>query len=278
MKVGLISDINFTKHMQFQNYYYALLDIYGEIRLVDCICDLDGLNVLFIGGAFHGPHMDVYQSEGFIEECNKLNITVVLISVEKIMSNNHPTHIDLYNQIAKANKFVHYTYDVDDCKTFGTKLFRVLMSKHFKDEIIVDTDNKANEIVFIGLQYQWRRPVIDYVRNHFGLTIYNSCFPTWKEYMRILSRYRFVLSPLGNANAFVAKFYEILLVKSIPIQQVKIDTLQYYDKEAGFSDCIYFEDLEELPEKIKLFTQTYSQSELWLEDDLKRLLTEDNLL
>jgi hypothetical protein len=263
--------------MQFKNYYYALLALYGEVRLVYNSCDLGGLDILFIGGAFHGPHMDIYQQPGFIDTCNDYDITVVLISVEKIISNIHPTHIELYKIIARSKKFIHYTYDIDDCKAFGTKLFRVLMSKHYKNWINVDVNSKKDKIVFVGLIYQWRREVINWVSSKFPLDIYSN-IPTWEEYIKLIAGYRYVLSPLGDANAFVAKFYEILLVHSIPIHQVRSDTLKYYDTEAKFPDCIFFEDVKELPKKLSHCKLKYSLSEVWLEDYLGKLLKEDGLL
>jgi hypothetical protein len=277
-KVGLISDMTFTKHMQFRNYYYALLALYGKVELVHGSCDLEGIDILFIGGACHGPHMDIFLAEGFIDSCNQRDITVVLFSVEKMLDSAHPNHINYLNVISKSNNFIHYTYDVDDGKKLGTKLFRVLMSKHYKNCISVDVTMKENKIVFIGCIYPWRKEVLDYVSARFEMDIFNSVFLAWEEYMRIISRYRFVLSPLGDANAFVAKFYEILLIHSIPIQQVKTDTLQYYEIEAKYPDCIFFENLEELPKKIKRCPLQYSQSEIWLEDYLEQLLKSDNLL
>jgi hypothetical protein len=222
--------------------------------------------------------MDVYLKEGFIDKCNELNITVLLVSVEKLIDSLHPEHVERYNIIAKSKKFVHYTYDVDDCQKLGVPLFRLAMSKYFRDKVETNIDAKEDAIIFVGVQYKWRKPIIEYVRNNFKSDIYHSPFRTWEDYMRILSTYRFVLSPLGDANGLVTKFYEILLTRSIPIQQVKPNTLQYYDIEAKFPDCIFFEKVEELPEKIKKFKSPYSQSEIWLEDIFEKLLKQDNLL
>ena len=277
-KIGLICDLEFTKHMQFKNYYYALLSLYKEIKMVKDICDLDGLDIVFIGGANHGPHMDICLKEGFIDKCNELNITVLLVSVEKIISTLYPKHLERYNIIAKSKKFIHYAYDIEDCQRFGVPLFRLAMSKYYKDKIETNIGAKEDAIIFVGVQYQWRKPIIDYVRNNFKSDIYHSPFRTWDDYMRMLSTYRFVLSPLGDANGLVTKFYEILLVNSIPIQQVKSNTLQYYDIEAKFPDCIFFEKVKELPKKIENFKLSYSQSEIWLEDIFEKLLKQDNLL
>ena len=96
--------------------------------------------------------------------------------------------------------------------------------------------------------------------------------------MQTIARYRFVLSPIGNGNTFPMRFYEVLLVKSIPIHQIRENTLKYYDIEAEYDDCIYFKEPEELQDKIKESTLLTSHNEFWLEDYIKKLLTEDGLL
>jgi hypothetical protein len=165
---------------------------------------------------------------------------------------------------------------VDDSIILGDRLHRLAMSKHYKD--CVKVKSKKDRIIFIGAMYQSRRETINFVAKNFPLDICQSTITSWEDYMKLIAGYRFVLSPLGNANALVTKFYEILLVHSIPIQQVKSNTLKYYDIEAGFKDCIYFESLEELADKIVQCTLQQSQSEIWLEDYLVQLLKEDNLL
>ena len=96
--------------------------------------------------------------------------------------------------------------------------------------------------------------------------------------METLAKYRFVFYPIGNGNFLAFRFYEILLAKSIPICQVRKNTLKYYDIEAKFDDCIFFEQVEELPEKIQNFTLQHSSSELWAEDYLGKILKRDGLL
>jgi hypothetical protein len=246
--------------------------------MVEGSCDLDGLDVVFIGGAYHGPHMRVYLEEGFIDKCNELNITVILVSVEKILNSLHPSHLELYKRLTKCNKLIHYTYDVEDSRKMGTKLFRLAMSQYYKDKVETNIGNKNDAIVFIGVKYDWRVPILDYVSTNFKSTIHNSVFPTWDEYIKEIAKFRFVLSPLGDADGLVTKFYEILLVKSIPIQQITSNTLKYYDLESQFPDVIYFQKPEELIEKVQQCKLNQSQSEIWLEDIFEKLLKEDNLL
>jgi hypothetical protein len=101
---------------------------------------------------------------------------------------------------------------------------------------------------------------------------------TWEKYMRMLSHHRFVFSPIGNGNFFTMRFYEALAVQSIPIHQVRNDTLEYYDLEAQFEDCIFFEDPREVADKVKNFKHKKSHNMIWMEDWMKVLLTDDNLL
>jgi hypothetical protein len=290
-KVGLICDLLFTKHMQFRNYYYALSWIYGSVKLVKSREDLPGLDILFVGDYFYGYHwsivtdFNIHQKplpyiggEDFVKRLDELDITLVLLCTEKLLGDTHYTHaVPTYNILKKCKKFYHYAYDVDDVRLLGNKLHRFAMSWHYMNWIRKDIVKK-DRIIFIGCMYKWRKEVIDFVKDRFPLDVFQSTITSWEEYMELIAGYRFVLSPLGNANGLVTKFYEILLVHSIPIQQVKSDTLQYYDIEAGFKDCIYFESLDELPNKITQCTLQRSESEIWLENYLIKLLKEDNLL
>jgi hypothetical protein len=96
--------------------------------------------------------------------------------------------------------------------------------------------------------------------------------------MKTIAGYRFVLSPIGNGNFFTMRFYETLAVGSIPVHQIRNNTLQYYDLEAKFDDCIYFEEPLELKEKIYNFTPLVSHNKLWMEDNVEMLLKKDGLL
>jgi hypothetical protein len=147
---------------------------------------------------------------------------------------------------------------------------------------LVTPTEKEDTIVFIGHNnskcYAERNATLFKMEQLFNFKIIPPEMRTWEEYIRTLSKYRFVLSPVGNGNIFTFRFYESLLVHSIPIHQVKSNTLQYYDIEAKFDDCIYFEQVEELEEKLDNFNLPQSYNEIWLEDQLEVLLKADNLL
>lgn len=277
-RAGIICDLSFEKHTQFKNYYYALTEVYGSIRIVYSIKDLEGLDVLFIGDGCFGPHMDVYQQKGFLPACDEKEISVVLFSSEKINSSRFPHVYGLYQQISKCKKFYQYNYDVDDVEIFKSKLHRLSMSRHYKDYLRLRSIPKQNKVIFFGTIYSWRRPVLEYISSHFELDVFNSDNRSWEEYLKLIAGYRFVLSPLGDANALVTRFYETLLVGSIPLQQVKENTLLHYDIESTFRDCIFFRDVKKLSGKLVDFDLQSSSSEIWLEDYLTTILKEDNLL
>ena len=275
--------MDFVKHCQFKNYYYALTYLYVTIKQINTPHDLDGIEMLFIGDNFYSKHKAILNQKGFIETCNNNRIRVVIFVSEKIVTEIFPeAELEFYLLLNKINDLHCYTYDIDDCAKYGTKLHRLCMSRHYKDSIDPNLQGKSDKIIFLGSKdgefYKDRRNTIFQMMDIMDVDVIKPNGRTWEAYMSILSSYRFVLSPMGNANALVTRFYETLLVRSIPVQQLKNNTLNYYDIESGFNDCIYFQDVKELPDKIKNFSLEHSYSEIWLEDYLSKLLKEDGLL
>ena len=280
--VGLICNLAWERCYNLKQYYHAIKSMYGKVRLVNNCKDLEGLDLLFVGDDHHYVHTEILMLPGFVDKCNTYKIKVVVLTAERIFDSFFPQNIDKFKHVRKLNYLYQHTMDADDCELLGTKLHRPLFSKDFKDFIDVDVDNKLDKIVFIGntkaAGYEERNTVIQRFREILPLTILPPTIETWKEYLETLAKYRFVFYPIGNGNFLAFRFYEILLAKSIPICQVRKNTLKYYDIEAKFDDCIFFEDVEELPEKIKNCTYQHSCRELWSEDYLSKILKEDGLL
>lgn len=286
--VGIISDLKYSKHMQFKNYYYALQSLYGAVRIINKVDDLKGIQILFIGDDHYTVHRDVFTKDKFASYCNLHKIKVVVFTPEKILNTIFPWNESNNEFLNNFNHLYHYTYDTDDCKLLGTKLHRLCMSKTYKDVFPVDIESRLNRIVFIGsldcpydkknTSYQKRKELVESIQNTLPLDIFPASNRTWQEYMNIMSHYRFVLSPLGNGSALVTRFYEALLLKTIPIQQVAGDILSYYDIESKFEDCLYFENSDQIQGLVKSCELQSSTSEIWLEDYLATLLREDGLL
>jgi hypothetical protein len=314
MKTGLICDNNFKELVLFDNFRYAITGLYPDIIDVYSAEDLSGLDILFIPHPNHGSNMQICARTGFIERCNELGITLVIFFSEKIgidknkketlyLKGLHDEFLNyfeslnpilfkdvysdedckfrLFSHLKKANKVIIYAYDVDDCKAFNLKLFRVGMSKYFKYlGDYIPFSERLKSIGFCGSHYKTRVSIIKIIPRNISIpcNFIKTNFKSWYAYMAYLAQYQFILSPFGNANGFVSRFYEALTLKSIVIQQVNSNTLQYYDKEAQFKNCIFFENPEEIPSLINEYVIPEERGELWLEDILSELLQEDNLL
>jgi hypothetical protein len=264
-------------------YRNALREIYGKnnIKDFDNLSDLDEAKMVFILDEHFLTHVNIWNDIKFIEKCNDLNIKVIILNNEKIYNTIFTINEEYQKILNLLNNKIQYVVDIDDARITKNKLNKLLVSKKYKN--IEKSKTKKDKIVFIGrtndISYKERKSIIkkvslikemDVIERDYNRTIY--------EYLYILSQYKYCLSPFGNINGFIMRFYEILLAGSIPIQQINEDVEEYYKDEMEFDDCIYFKDVSELPDKIKNMPYENSNRELWLEDYLKKIFKEDNLL
>jgi hypothetical protein len=280
MKIGIICDINYSFHPLFRSYYMAVRNIFGIVKIVKTVVDLEGLETLFIGDDHFAPNKDVWQLPGFIDYCNQYKIKVIVFTNERIVDSFFPWNVDNLNILNKFKYLYHYTADADDGEKLKTSINRMSMSKLLYSH--VEDTPKKNKVIFIGhtggKSYTERRDTLNKIKLIISIDIFEPKIPDWWDYMKIISNYQFVLSPVGNANEFPMRFYEALAVNSIPIQQVRSNTLQYYDLESKFDDCIFYEKVEELPEKIKNCKFQTSHNMIWMEDNIRICLGKDGLL
>jgi len=280
-KVGIICDLMYKRHHLFQSYYHSVTHFYGPLKVVKTVPDLEGLEILFIGDDHYQVHKEVWQQNGFIRYCNIHKIKVVVLTNEKILNSFFPWNKDNLLRLKELDYLYHYTNDVDDCDLLGLKLNRQAMSKFFKPYINIPK-NKKDKVLFIGrtdcASYVERKEVIREVQKYLEMDIVSSTIPLWEDYLNLISEYKYVLSPIGNGNFFPMRFYEALAVKSIPIHQVRGNTLDLYNIESKFEDCIFFKNPAELKDKLRNFTSPDTRNELWMEDNLEVLLKLDNLL
>lgn len=283
MGVGIICSLNFNKHPLFKSYYNSISYLYNEVKSVTNIDDLYDIDILFICDEHFIENRNIWRNIDFINKCNELNIKVVIFNNERIMDSFFPWNVENQEYVNKFNNVYQYVSDVDDVTKLNKKLNRMPPSLIFK--YIYDNNDivKINKAVFIGNtkdgSYVERRKILNSINNIIDIDIIESNINmTWENYIKKISEYRFVISPLGNAHFFPMRFYEILLVKSIPIQQIKNNTLLYYDIESKFDDCIFFENVKDITDKINNFNLPFSHNMLWLEDNMINLLKKDNLL
>jgi len=282
--VGLICDLKFTRHPIQLSYYHSITSLYQNVKDVKNVKDLDDIELLFIGDEHFGPNNIIWKNINFINKCNELNIKVIVFNNERIMDSFFPWNVQNQEYVNKFNNLYQYVSDIDDVIKLNKKFNRMPPSKFLKNVIgDIEVSNKLNKAVFIGNtsgnSYAERRKILQDINQIIEVDIIKTDNNrNWENYVKKMAEYRFVISPLGNAHFFPMRFYEILLARSIPIQQIKSNTLDYYDIESKFDDCIFFENIEELKDKIDNFKLNYSHNMLWQEDNIENLLTGDNLL
>jgi hypothetical protein len=167
--------------------------------------------------------------------------------------------------------------DPDDAIILNKKIARCLCSKQYSN--IVNVSNfKLDKCIFIGSMYDHRIALINKLKNTIEIDIIESV-DSWQNYISILSNYKYVLSPNSyTANSFHLKFYESLLVDSIPIHQIYDNTLNYYPIEASYKDALYFKSADEIPDLIKNCNLEKSFNKPWLEDELIEFFKEDVII
>jgi hypothetical protein len=284
MSVGIICDLAYTRHHLFQSYFHAVENLYDDITVIHNVADLKEVdNLLFIGDDHYEPHKQVWMQPEIINYCNNNGIRVVALTNERILDSHFPWNVEGLKFLRQYNNLTHFANDVDDCEKLGLCLNRTAPSRHFAPELS-STVEKKNKAVFVGRtnckSYIERQGIMRKIGGIIDIDIITtkSGIATWKEYVETIAGYRFIFSPIGNGNFFPMRFYEALAVGSIPIHQVRNNTLKYYDIESKFDDCIFFEDISELGKKIHNCTIQRSHNVLWMEDNLVEQLTKSKLL
>ena len=276
MNIGLINDTNISDNtnIAISNYFYAINNLFSNVKLINKIDDLKNIDCLFIGNDHRKSHLDIWNNNSFINYCNNNNIKVAVYTAERIQSSYYPWNYNIQEQLEKF-KFLHQrVIDVDDAIKFNKKIARCSCSLYYKDIYKDCSGFKKNKIVFFGLvnnrEYIKRFNTISTLKKYLDIDIiYKDYNISWKEYIKTISSYKFILSPYSlDCNCFHLKFYEALLVNSIPIHQIYSNTLDYYPVESTYSDSIYFINSEEVIEKINNFNLLESYNKPWLEDEL----------
>lgn len=279
INAGIICDLTFKKHIGIENYFYAITNIFENVKLVNNVHDLDNIDVLFIGNEHFQPHREVWQNSLFQKKCNLNNIKIVVFSCERIFNSSFVHNVEIQNSLKQFDNLYQYAIDVDDVEILGCDLLHASISKKYSNYI--NFEEKQNKCAFLGsidcFSYNERKDLITNISKEIEI-IFPNKQEQWIDYIKEISKYRFVLSPLGNANSLNLKFYETLLVGSIPIQQVKNNTLLHYQEESKFSDCIFFENVSEIKNKIINCTLQTSTNMIYLETYITKLLRKDKII
>jgi hypothetical protein len=278
MRVGIVCDINHSFNIAISNWYYGLNNIFNNVKLINSEFDIENIDCLFIGNEHFIPHNIIWCNDRFINKCNERGIHVFVWSGEKINSSFYPYNLNTQKNLERFNHLHQRVIDVDDAKIFNKKIGSTPFSYHYKYSR-VDRE-KRNKIGFIGSlhlpQYTKRvetinkfKKIVDSGEIPFEFECFESKFKNYEEYIDLMSQYRFILGPHStDLNGICGRFYESLLVKSIPIQQVYDNTLDYYITEKEYKDVIYFTEVEEIVDKIKNCNLQESYNSPWLEEEL----------
>ena len=127
-----------------------------------------------------------------------------------------------------------------------------LLSKDFEYDYL--NENKQNELIFIGQvdgrAYKNRRKILKKVESFINIpfVIQNTKRKLeYNEFLNILSKYKFVLNPLGNGRSqfLNVRYYEAVRLKCIPVQEITKNMLQHY-KELQVLQSINFFNVKDL--------------------------------
>lgn len=270
---GILTNLEYEKHWLFKNYYYSLLNVYGEgnVIRVQNINDLKNIKILFIGDEHFIPNKEIWMNDEFINKCNELKIHIFIFNNEKIFNSMFLWNEDIQKNI---NKFINYNqvvYDVDDSDLLGVDINKTYMSKYFLNDIVIST-KKYDKVLFIGNfndhTYDKRRYFLNEIKNKIDIDILQSDKNlTMNEYLNKISSYKYILSPLGNGNFVPMRYYESLFVNSIPLQQSNDGIIRKFQNEIKNNRGIFFTDIDELVEKLK--TPSLPNNNYYMEDFIK---------
>lgn len=276
MNVGIICDLNYDRSPWLQNYYFAVKNLFNSVKLVNSHQDIDDVDIIFIGNDHYHNHLNIWRNENFIRKCNERKIQVFVYTSEYIQCSRFPWNLEIQKDLEKFEFLRQRMIDVNDVIKYNKKLARCSYSKHFAN--ITKAPEKINRCIFAGVMYPHRLEAINKIGESMEIDVLPNGIYGWRDYIYILSQYRFVLSPYSNdSNTFHLKFYEALLVDSIPIHQIYDNTLEYYSKEALYPDVIYFQDPSEVANKINNFKLERSFTKPWLEDELAEFFLEHHI-
>ena len=80
-----------------------------------------------------------------------------------------------------------------------------------------------------------------------------------------ISKYKYILSPLGNGNFVPMRYYESLFVKSIPLQQSTDNIISKFGNEITNNRGIFFKDINDLIKNLDNH-KTHNNEEYFMED------------
>lgn len=271
---GLICNdsIELVGHSLFLNFRYALYNLLDKKNFKDIYDtnDLNDVTHLFIVDEHFAPNVNIWKKQEIIDKANNSDIKVIVFNFEKIFNSAFPWNIDHQNYLQQFHNLTQLLSDIEDINILKTSFInKQLLSK---DNIYIQRSNLTkitDRVLFIGQIegecYNRRRSTIHTVSQYLQLDIVNTQRRlSYSEFLDTLSKYKFVLNPLGAGEFLNLRYYEIIKLGGIPIQQIVPNMKNHYT-ELNNEYSINFFDPKELKDlDIQNFTQ--NTQELFLED------------
>ena len=240
------------KSSLYSNFKKALSSYIGEELVnVDSTEQLNNCNNLFVIDEHFNPHRNLITDSKFINILNKNNVKVIIFNTEKIYNSYWDYNLETQKKISKINNLVQILSDVDDISILSSPFpNKQYLSETVKYSLLNDV--KKNEAVFYGQlkgsAYESRRKVLkDFSKNiDYPLEVIESNRSlAYFDYLELISKYKYVLNPLGAGSFVNIRYFETLLVGSIPIQELSKKMLGIY-KELTLGQSINFSRIRDL--------------------------------
>jgi hypothetical protein len=275
---GIVVDPNYNNHTHIgiQSYYLAFKNIFQDLIFVQSDEDVKNINFLFIAAPCFYPHRKIWENKKFINMCNQKNINVFAFSNEKIYDSYYNHNLEIQKNLSCFKNLNQFCIDTEDVQKIGSNFFRGTISKVFSKYEKYHKIDKKDKVVFIGTKdcpsyFGKRKKIIEEISKNIEIDFFEKV-NSWEEYINILGTYQYVLSPLGNSSCLNLRFYETLLVGSIPIQEINQGISKFYTEEINTPECIFFES-ENFPITLQKKDATINKKYpmFWLEDEIIRI-------
>lgn len=236
----------------YKNYKEALNNYFqNNFILIDDINQVENIKNLVIIDEHFESHKNKITDKKNIKKLNSAKTNVIIFNTEKVYSSHWKYNLKTQKKINKINTLTQILSDIDDIKIQGTPFKnKQLLSKnfHFKNPV----KDKNNKVVFYGQTkgsaYESRRKVLDSIQEYIDIPveiIESTRSIKYEEYLNLISKYKYVLNPLGAGKFINVRYYESLFLNSIPIQEI-IPKMQNYYKELTSGISINFVNSKDL--------------------------------
>lgn len=254
-------DKTLSAYVLFSSYFYALQNLFGNenITKFSTLNDVQTNDTIFVVDDHFGPNASIFMEPGFINYCNSHNVQLVFFCTER-MTSPYWNHDHTIQKQALFKNVKNFYGDANDIDRFGTKfVVKQLISKHFaylKNNLTLRPEDKIPKFGFIGQiatiqQASWysnRKKYLDYLskQQHIPIDLMQSNKnTTFENYYETLSKYKYVINPLGVGDFINIRYYDALFCNSIPIQQ-STHAMEKYYSEFSTTQGYFFQSIEEL--------------------------------